>query len=116
MVIVTIFSRVVVEGGGIGWRHGSLLESWCVRRRLGAELSEVEIRTGAVPEIHRLVELPLRPVPVEDHTVERDDDDFDHNLDDCADQGPRLSFPLDVSPSSLGASNKILTCILQIRS
>ena len=90
MVTIAIFIRVVMEVSGKGWRHGSLLESWRVGRRLSPELGEIEIRAGAVAEIHRLVKLSLRPVPVEDHPVKRDDNDFDHDFNDCADQGPSL--------------------------
>lgn len=79
-----------MEVSGEGWRHGSLLESWRVGRRLAPELSEVEIGAGAIAEIHRLVKLPLRPIPVEDHPVKRNNNYFDHDFDDCADQRPSL--------------------------
>ncbi len=46
----------VVIGGldvcGVGWRHG--IEAGCVRCGLRVELGEVEVRTGAVSDIHRL--------------------------------------------------------------
>lgn len=90
VAVLALFGRVVVEMSGEGWRHGSLLESWRVGRRLSSELSEVEISAGAVTEIHRLVKLPLSPVSIEDHAVKCDDNDFNHDFDDGADQGPRL--------------------------
>jgi hypothetical protein len=37
---------------GVGWRHG--IEAVFVRCGLRAELGEVEVRTGAVSDIHGL--------------------------------------------------------------
>ena len=108
MVGVSIFIHIVVKVSGEGWRHGGLLESWRVGRRLSPELSEIEIRACPVAEIHGLVKLPFGPVSVEDHPIERDDNDFDHNFDDCADQGPMLEFQLGVSPSNIRTYNKCL--------
>lgn len=101
-MVVAIFSRLVVEVSGERWRHRSLLESWRVGRRLSPELSEIEIGACAVAEIHGLVKLPLSPVPVEDHPIECNDNDFNHDFNDCADQGPRLLFRSDVPPSNSG--------------
>ncbi len=107
--------RVVVEVGGEGWRHGGLGESRRVGRRLRPQLGEVQIGPCAVAEIHRLVELPLGPEPVEDDPVEGDDDDFDDDFDDGADQRPSLESPSVVPPAAC-QSRTPLTCSRQIRS
>jgi len=57
---------------------------------LGAELSEVEIGTGAVSHVHGLHETTLRVEAVEDDAVEGDADDLDDYLDDDANESPVL--------------------------
>lgn len=51
-VVIGIVGRVVVEVSGEGWRHGGLLKSWRIGRRLTSQLSEVEIGARSVAEIH----------------------------------------------------------------
>lgn len=61
-----------------------------VGSRLRAQLGEIHVGAGAIPEIHGLGKAALGVVPVEDDAVEGDSDDLDDDLDDDADQGPVL--------------------------
>jgi hypothetical protein len=47
-------------------------------------LSEVEIGTGAVTDVHRLAETLLGVVTVEDNAVKNDGDAFQDDLDEAA--------------------------------
>ena len=106
MVMFAFFNAidlsVIVEVSREGWRHGCLLEPGRIGRRLTPELSEVKIGACAVAKIHGLVKLSLGPEPVEDDPIECDHDHFNHDLDDGADQGPRLSIPVRSQVWTLG--------------
>ena len=81
---------VVLQVGAEGGAHGSLEEAGRVGRGLGAQLGEVEVRAGAVADVHGLVELALGAEPVENDAVKGDGDDFNDDLDEGADEGPVL--------------------------
>jgi hypothetical protein len=49
-------------------------------------LGKIQIRASLVPGIHGLSETVLGPEAVEDDSIDGDNNDFDHNLDDAADQ------------------------------
>lgn len=90
-------TEVLVRLGRESGRESVLRERWGlgteaggVGSGLGAELGEIEIGAGLVAHVHGLVQLSLGVVPVEDDAVETDADDFHHDLDDDADQGPVL--------------------------
>jgi len=51
---------------------------------LTPQLREVEIGASAVAVVHALPELVLGVEAVEDHAVDRDGDELDHNFDDTA--------------------------------
>ena len=88
VVIFAVFGsvqRVVVHGG---WEV--LLKPGGVGSRLRAELREVKIGTGAIPKIHRLMELTLRIETIKDNAVDGDGNDFDDDLDKSADERPIL--------------------------
>jgi hypothetical protein len=79
-------------------RHGMLAVSTRALRaetrgigsRLGAELGEVHVGSGAITEIHGLGQASLGVVAVEDDTVQCDGDDLNDDLDDDANQSPVL--------------------------
>lgn len=82
------------EGGG----HWRLLEPGGIRSGLAAELSEIEVRAGAIAEVHRFVEAAFGVVAVEDDAVDGDGDDFDDDLDQGANEGPALSTTISRCP------------------
>jgi hypothetical protein len=55
-----------------------------------AKLSEVEIRTSMVTDIHGLPEALLGVVSVKDHRVKQDRDTLENNFNEAAHQGLRL--------------------------
>jgi hypothetical protein len=57
---------------------------------MGAQLCEVEIGPGLVTKIHRLSQLALRVVTVEDNDIDADNDNFYNYLDDATHKGPIL--------------------------
>jgi hypothetical protein len=63
-------------------RHGT--EAGGVGRGLRAQLSEIQIGTGAVALHHGLPELALGPEAVEDDGIYDNAKDFDNDLDDAA--------------------------------
>ena len=65
-------------------------ESRCVWCRLGAELSEVEIRASLVADGHGLSELALGPETVKDDSVNDDAERFNNDFYDAADERPIL--------------------------
>jgi hypothetical protein len=71
---------------GVGWRQWSKAGS--VGCGLRAQLSEVEVGTSAVANIHRLPETLLGVVSVENHGVKKDRDTLENDLDKAAHQGP----------------------------
>jgi len=90
--LLDIAQSLVGRGREAG-RHGVLgkcrglgTKARCVRGRLGAKLSQVQIRASLVAHIHRLVELALGPVAVEDDAVQGDADDLDNELNDDDEQ------------------------------
>ena len=89
---------VLAECRGLGAKSGS------VGSRLSSKLSEVQVGSGLVAEVHRLVESALGVVSVEDDAVKRDADDFDDNFDNDANEGPVL--PGGVSLQCLGGREK----------
>jgi len=89
--VVAVGFAVLGDGVGVVQRRGArALEARGVGRGLGAELGEVEVGTGAVAEVHGLVEAALGVEAVEDDAVDGDGDDLDHDLDNGADQRPVL--------------------------
>jgi hypothetical protein len=90
-------AKVSVGGGRVTGGHGVLAkggrlgaEAGRVGSGLGAELSEVEIGTSAVTQIHGLEETSLGVVTVEDDAVKNDAEGLDDNLNDDADKSPVL--------------------------
>lgn len=74
----TVSRRVRVAGG--------------IRRGLGAKLGEVEVAACLIAVSHRLSEASLGPEAVEDEAVNRDNEEFNDNLNDGTDKGPVLVF------------------------
>jgi len=81
----------VVHGGRESWRfdvlrvgRGERSEARCVRCGLRTQLSEVEIRSSAVSDVHGLSETLLRVVSVEDDTVKDDGDALEDDLNETA--------------------------------
>lgn len=112
VVVFAVFS-------GINWvivhiRREILLEAWRIWRRLGSELSKVEIRACAIAEIHRLMKLTLRVEPVEDDPIDGNCNHFDDNFDEGADERPVLNSKVSDCISSPHPT--IRTCSLQTSS
>jgi len=73
---------------GIGRRHRT--EAGSVGRGLGAQLGEVEVRAGAVTDVHGFAKALLGVVSVEDNTVEDDGDTFEDDFDETTYERPTL--------------------------
>lgn len=112
VVVFAVFSginRVIVHV-----RREILLEARCIGRRLGSELSEVEIRACAIAEIHRLMKLTLRVEPVEDYSIDGNGNHFDNDFDKGADERPILNSKVSECISSPHTLTR--TCNLQTSS
>lgn len=93
--------RGVVGGWWEAWgldvlrvRWGERTEARGVGSGLRAQLGEVEIRAGAVTDVHGLAKTLLGVVSVEDDGVEEDGDALQDDFNEAANQRPRLELPL----------------------
>lgn len=88
----TVFGgRILVTAFGRERRRAQTLsKTRGIGSGLTAELGEVEIRAGLVPDIHALSELALAPESIKDDGVDGNGDCLDHDFDDAADECPIL--------------------------
>jgi len=70
----------------VGWGHWS--EAGSVGCGLRAKLSQVEVGTSAITDIHGLPETLLGVVSVENHGIKKDRDTLENDLDKATHQGP----------------------------
>lgn len=93
--------RVGIDIGWMAWwrapaagagREGT--EARSVGSGLRAQLSKVEVGTGAVADSHGLAELALRPESVEDDGVDDDAEGLDDDFDNAAYERPVLWYLL----------------------
>lgn len=69
-------------------------------------MSEVQVGSGLVTEVHRLVESALGIISVEDDAVKGNADDFNDNLNDDANEGPVLAGIVSLRCPSPGKAEK----------
>jgi len=93
LVVLTILGsrvRIGVRSRDVGvvWRFWGLRceEARSVGSRLNTELSEVQIGTSLVSQIHGLLQTLLRVEAVEDNGVDEDDQQFNDDFNDRTDE------------------------------
>jgi hypothetical protein len=87
LTLLSIRFGVVCGEAGCSWRWSEAGGVWCGLR---AELSEVEIGAGFVPEVHGFPQLVFAVEAIEDDGVDSDGDYFHDDFDEAADEGPVL--------------------------
>ena len=90
VIAFAFFQIILVMQVGRERMRQRRFETGGVGSGLRAQLSEIEIRAGAVTDVHALVELTFGPEAVENHGVDGYGDGFNDDFDDGADQGPIL--------------------------
>jgi hypothetical protein len=99
VALACLGGRMRVDVHGVTWRRAPAAgarrqrtESRSVGCGLRAQLSKVEVRSGAITLSHGLPELALGPESVEDNAVDDDAEELDNDLDNAADKCPVLEI------------------------